>query len=318
MLTFLEMKNQVADRITFDDSEYLIKIGDWINYRYDDILGRHDWPQLYRTSTISLTAGDSTAVLPRDASLIINIHDRTNNVNLTPLNPSAGGRGYTSVIASNGLSTTYWWEGTSMLAQPLAATAITVVSSSASDTTQYVRIWGIDSTGAEQTDSILLTGTSGASTTTTYSRIDRVSKDGNTAGLVTITAGSTTIAKIDPYQYGSTYNQIRVVQPTGTDVTLNITYKIKAQRLVNDQDTPIIDCSQALVIGAYIDALRQQRQHTKAKVLEYNASEPYDPTTYEGKVRSMIQQVDQQAENIPVMWPHVETSSVDRIYGYRT
>lgn len=313
MLTFLEMKNQVAHRINKTSAEYLTKIGEWINYRYDDIVSRHDWPQLYKSSTITVSAGDSTIVLPRDVKYIISLEDRTNDINLTPFGPSAGSRGYVDVINSNGVSSKYWWEGVSVLAQPSTAAVVSIVSSSASDTTQYVRIWGTDSNGAEISESVLLTGTSAASTTASFLTITNVSKDGNTVGLITGTSGSTTVFKIDPYSFGSSHTVIRLLPPSDSDLTFNIAYKRIVPRLINNEDTPIIDCSHALIIGGYIDALRQQRQHQKAKMLEYNPTEPYDPTTYEGRVRSMIQEVDQQTENVPLLVPRVSRLSIDRI-----
>jgi hypothetical protein len=320
MLTLSEMRSQVSDRIGINDSGYNAKIDDWINYRYDDIVGRHDWPQLYRTSTLTVNVGDSVLALPRDCALLLNIQDRTNNINLAPLNPSAGGRGYLDSINTNGLATVYWWEGVSMLKQPSSASVITFASANASDTSQTIRVWGIDSNGAEQTESVSLNGTTNASTTNSYTRVDRISKDANTLGIVTATSNSAavTVAKIDPYNFGTSYNQIRIVNPSANALSFNITYKIKVPRLINDEDVPMLDSSHALVVGAYIDALRQQRQHTKAKVLEYNQVEPYDPTTYEGKVRSMIQKIDQQAENVPVMWPMVDRAEIDTLYRYRT
>jgi len=311
MLTYSEMKNQVADRINKTSADYLLKIGDWINYRYDDILGRFDWPCLYRTSTQTLSAGDSSFVLPRDCGLIMSIQDRTNNQVLTATNPSVGARNNITTIDTSDYVTQYWIEGLSMLSQPSSATAISIVSSSASDTTQTVRIWGIDSNGAEQTDSVLLTGTTPAVTTVTFTRVDRVSKDSDTAGIVTGSAGTTAVFKIDPYSYGSSYTNIRLASPTADAISLTLAYKITQPRLVNDQDTPIFDCCQALVIGGYIDALRQQRQHTKAKVMEYNANEPTDPTTYEGKVREMIKQFDQQQDNLPMFRPQVTRADID-------
>lgn len=227
---------------------------------------------------------------------------------------AVGGRDYISNIDTSGLVTQYWIEGMSMLSQPSSASVITLVSSSASDTTQTVRVWGIDSNGAENTDTVLLTGTTAANTTIQFTRVDRVSKDRDSVGLVTGTAGTTTIFKIDPYRFGTSYTVLRLATPSASAVSLSLGYKITQPRMINDQDTPIFDCSQALVIGGYIDALRQQRQHTKAKVLEYNANEPTDPTTYEGKVREMIKQYDQQQDNIPVFRPQVSREDIDNIW----
>lgn len=315
MLTFSEMKTQVAERISIDDSGYDSKIGNWINYRYDDIVGRWNWPQLYNTTTITLTGGSTSLSFPRDVDYIISIYDKTNDVVLDPLDPSRGPQEYISVLDSNGIPTVYWWDGISVLAQPSSASTITVESSSASDTTQYVRVWGKDSNGAEITEKILLTGTTAATSTNTYASIDRVSKDSNTAGLITGKASTTTLFKIDPYSYGSTNNRITIAQPSSSDLTLTYTYKRKVMRLINDEDTPIFDCCQALVLGAYVSALRQQRQHSKAKGLEYNQVEPYDPTTYEGKVRTLIQRYDQQAQNVPVFTPAIENFNIDKPYG---
>lgn len=319
MLTFSEMVDQVAERINITDTAYKTKIKDWINYRYDDIISRYDWPQLYRTGSTAVAAGDSTLTLPRDIDVLLNIHDRTNDISLSPLNPSAGGRGYVDSIDNSGVTYIYWFEGVSVLAQPSSASVLAVVSSSASDTSQTVRIWGTDSNGAEVNDSVTLNGTNAQNTTVSFARVDRVSKDSNAAGLVSATsnAGAVTVFKMDPYNFGTSNNVIRLMPPSGSAVTFNYTYKFKLPRLLNDEDTPMLDCSHCLVIGAYVSALRQQRQHSKAKALEYNPNEPYDPTTYEGKVRSLIQKFDQQQENVPAMWPEIRRSRDDYTWGYR-
>jgi hypothetical protein len=132
---------------------------------------------------------------------------------------------------------------------------------------------------------------------------------------ITDTGQAAVYAKIDPYAFGSSSNVIRLSQPSDASLTLTYKYKKKVRRLVDTEDTPIIDCCQALVLGAYATALRQQRQHSKAKGVEYNQVEPYDPTTYEGKVRTLIQRYDQQAENVPLFRPQVEQSNIDNIYG---
>ena len=314
MLTLAQMKTQVTDRITIDDSEYQSKIVNWLNYRYDDIVGRHDWPQLFKQGTLSIAAGETTATFPRDVEFITNLFDKTNNIWLNPLNPTTGNRGFLSVLNSNGLTTSYWWEGVSVLKQPTTTSTIYAVSTSTADVTQTVRVWGTDTNGAQITQTAALNGTTEVAFTTDMARIDRVSKDTNAAGLIKIsdTGQANVYANIDPFSYGSTSNIIRVVQPSSTALTLTYTYKVRVVRLINDEDVPLLDCSHALVIGAYVDALRQQRQHSKAKILEYNPNEPYDPTTYEGKVRSLIQKIEQQSDNVPLFSPTIDRSNIDR------
>jgi len=304
----------VSERIQKSDSTYLGKIENWINYRYDDILSRKDWPQLYRQTDMTATAGSETMILNRDVELITAIQDRTNDIVLVPMDPSIGARFFVDIQDTNGTPRNYWWEGSTVAAQPTSASVIAVASNSASDTSQTVRIWGI-SGGNEVNEQISLNGTTGVNSTNSYTRVDRVSKSATTSGTITGTsnAAAVTVFTMDPSSRTARHIKIHLLRRPQSNTTYTVVYKIRTPKLEFADDVPMIDCSQALVIGAYCDALRQQRQHSKAKVLEFNPNMPSDVSTYEGRVLQILQKFEQQAENIPLMTPQIQRDPIDQV-----
>ena len=296
---------------------FLTKIEGFINARYEDILNRVNHPEAIDTATITATADAETMMLNRDIDYVIDIHDRVNDIHLTKINPSIAGRSYADSQDVSGTPRMYWWAGMGMSAQPLSVSVITIKSDSASDTSQVVRIWGIDSNGAERSETISLNGTTGVDSSGSYTKLTRVSKDAVTVGLITGTSNSeaVTVFKIDPRAFSSKYITIHLLKRPDSAIAYTVTFKLKTPPLQFDEDVPIISCSQALILGGYIDSLREQRQHAKAKLLEYNASKENDPSTYEGKVLQLIARSEQWADNVPLFRPHVQKDSIDSVSG---
>lgn len=91
------------------------------------------------------------------------------------------------------------WELANTNALPLISTAsqLDVVSSDAGDTTQIVRIIGVDANYEVIAENISLTGTTPVTTTNSYKAInDFITTSGNCAGNVTASIGATVYAQI--------------------------------------------------------------------------------------------------------------------------
>lgn len=82
-------------------------------------------------------------------------------------------------------------------AQPASAGTVSVVSSSASDTTQKVLVKGYVS-GSIQYEELSLAGTAPVSGSLSFSSIEAITKSDVTSGVITVTSGATTLAAISP------------------------------------------------------------------------------------------------------------------------
>jgi len=304
MLTFLTMKTQVGRRIQKSDATYLIKIQDWLNTRYDMILRRYPWPQLVKTKTVTSVTGVETVILGKDIGTILEIHDRINNIVLMPVQDATeGARLFADVQDSNAIPKGYWREENTVAAQPTAASVIAVVSSSSSDTTQKVRVWGISS-GETVTELVNLNGTNSVNTTNSYTRIDRISKDSDTTGIITLTSdgAAVTIGTFAPTEVGPRYTKIHLIRRPVSAIVYNMSYKTKTIRLVNAEDIPLIDCHEAMISGAYADALKEQKAFAKAIEEEKN---------FEKILLTLIAETDQQNETVHRFIPHVQNEEID-------
>ena len=93
---------------------------------------------------------------------------------------------------------TIWNGDTALYVYPTSALAMTLTSSSSSDTTQKIRIYGLDANWKMQEEDISINGTTGVVSTFSYLRIFRakVMGGGNLVGDVSIKNGSVTYAVI--------------------------------------------------------------------------------------------------------------------------
>lgn len=131
------------------------------------------------------------------------------------------------------------WGEDMTISQPLQASIVTVVSSSTSDTTQSVTVFGTVS-GYPDYETINLNGTTSASGSKSFSYIERVVKSGSTIGRVTVTmnSGNSTIAVIPvgDTTAGISYKKIQLFPLPNDIFPVNVYYYKDTYRLVNDND----------------------------------------------------------------------------------
>lgn len=134
----------------------------------------------------------------------------------------------------------YWSLGEDcVINQPRSSSVITCVSSSLSDTTPQVTIFGIAS-GYPDSETITLNGTTSSAGSKTFTQIDRIAKDNTTVGRITITAnsGNTSIAvlPIGDTAASQVYKKIQLFPSPDAIYSVNVAYYKEMQRLVNDDD----------------------------------------------------------------------------------
>jgi len=162
---------------------------------------------------------------------------------------------------------------------------IEVISSSASDTTQTIRIVGYDTNGLLRTESLTLTGQTVVSGTITYDagKVLRVSKSDNTTGVITVrkATGDVTLVQLAPTERAGRFKIISLYPIPTSAITLYIEYFTTIRRLEGDNDVPDLDEKWLWVV----------RLGAMAKVYQYQNKESLFNTTqalFASAVRSMV------------------------------
>lgn len=265
--TFADMKSNVGLELQDTSTAFNTMIGKWINRRYFQCLRYINWDAINPTYTLTLVVGTQDYTLPRDFGKAVYAVDSTNNFTYEEVrfDDLAGDP---SGIYQQGGANKYTIYESPVAVQPTAASVVTVVSTSASDTSTTVTIRGVVS-GIERYETITLNGTTPAVGTLSFTSISAISKDA-TVGAVTVTCNSQTVASIDPERKVVRYKIIRFMPIPATATTVTIPYHIQPLPLTQDDDIPVIDIDDCLEAGARADGWRYKRQGQKASVEEAN------------------------------------------------
>lgn len=133
----------------------------------------------------------------------------------------------------------HMWDNLSIQNQVLAASVITVSSTSTSDTSQSITVFGTVS-GLPDFETIMLNGTTTVAGTKSFSEVERVTKNGTTIGAVTVTSNTAnnTVVKI-PGGYitdSVQYKRIKVFPLPDSVFPINVYFYKQPYRLVGDND----------------------------------------------------------------------------------
>lgn len=261
------IKSNVASMIQDSSAAMLALIQNYINDRYREIKQRLSIVDIQRTDySFTTTSGTEDYVLPQDFLKEFTVMDKTNKRQLSRIDSQQQVDNYSWDLDGNGIMTHYMILDKTCNKQPTSASAIAVVSSSASDTTQTVYIKGLDSNGYEDYETITLTGTTPANSTKSYTHIMMISKSAVTAGTITLTSnsGAVTNAVMSRQMLDYRVKVMRLVQIPDSSYSIEVSYAQRENELNQDGDYPILDCYDALEAGATADALRYKRQYAKA------------------------------------------------------
>lgn len=148
------------------------------------------------------------------------------------------------------------WEGLTgaggAYAYPASAVVMTLASSSASDTAVTIRITGLDTNWAVQTEDVALNGTNNVNTTKSFLRINKMETvAGNAAGAVTAINNAVTYAKITAgngvtqmslytVPAGYTFYQTYYQADTNTSVTSGAYAKLRTYTVHNELTSNVI------------------------------------------------------------------------------
>lgn len=268
---FSTMKSNIGSFVQNTSASFATLIGVWINNRYRDVINSYDWPQLYHTQSIAVSASVSAYALDENTDRVIFAHDTTNDNYLAILTEEQFLQGHYDDWDTTGTPTRCFIKSDVVKAQPASAEKLTLKSSSASDASQIIFIRGITSTGGETYESITLNGTTVASATNSYTRILGLSKSTASVGKVTIyeNDASTVLSELSPENLESRYKALHLHYIPSGALTLRVKTKRRITPLSQNYDYPVIeDVSDILEAGTQADAWRYKRQFSKANVLE--------------------------------------------------
>lgn len=264
------MQTNVGSSVGDTSSSLASLIKNWLNDRYKEVLRRMNFFATARNDySFTTTGGTEDYVLPDDFGTELFVVDKTNGIQLARLDQQKWMEKHQADSDTQGTVYDYLILDSMVRKQPTSASVATVVSSSASDTSQTVYIRGIVS-GREDYESITVTGTTNAVGTKSWDRILSVAKSAATVGTITVTTNSAavTVAVLSREMLVHRVKIIRLVSTPIGSITVEISYIQKMLPMNNAYDYPVLDCEDALEAGATADAWRYKRQFAKAADLE--------------------------------------------------
>lgn len=267
---FVTMKSNVGTDIQDTSVSMLSLIGEYLNDRLVEILRRLNLLNTSRVGySFSTSAGVEDYVMPDDFGKEISVYDKTNLRPLGRMDIQEWIRDFGTTQDVAGAVFNYLILDSPVKLQPSSAGTVTVVSSSASDTSgPVVYVKGILADGTEDYETITLTGTSNATGTKSFARILMLSKSGVTVGAITVTRGSDTLAVMARNRQASRYKIMRLISiPVGAS-TIELSYLQKIIQLSQDYDYPTVECEDVMEAGAKADGWRFKRQFAKAAEFE--------------------------------------------------
>ena len=229
---------------------------------YFDFLRRINYEGIVSDYSFTATAKDN--VLPSDFGKELSVWDSTNSIALTRTSIAKRVQDNVAAMSTTGTIGQYAVLLSPVRVQPSAAATPSLVSSSASDTTQTVYVKGI-SNGVEVNETVTVNGTTTVNFANSYTRYISIGKSADTAGYVTVTHGTSTIAVLADEARDHKVKIMRLYDAPATGAVINAPYIIDPSPLVNDYDVPIVDCADVLQDGATFRAWLYKRQFSKAR-----------------------------------------------------
>lgn len=190
------------------------------------IWNARSWTFKQRKTTLSIVSGDSEKSLPRDVGEPFLVLSSVSPYLLRYMTEDEFDQREPNPTASGNPRIYTLFEHAGVDEQPAAASTLSLVSSSAADTTQKVLIRGLVS-GYDDYEEVSLSGTTPVATSKSFSRVESVSKSAETAGRITITAGATTVLVSGPLEKTARFRKMRFFPEAASSITITIKhYKV--------------------------------------------------------------------------------------------
>jgi hypothetical protein len=270
--TYSNMVTRVGRNVGIvNDSAYDPKIKDWMNEAYEDAHRFFIWPDTLFRDTVPTVIDQDFVTMPQQCAQILFLSQQSSPVWMEFENAANFVRRFYKSLQSTDTGTPKYWTPDGrvpILKQPTSASVVTIVSSSGSDLSQTVRVWGRNANGVLVTDTIQLNGTSTVAGTVSFTSIEKISKSSNTtAGIVTCTsnAAAVTLCRIAQREYVQSVIRIRLQLIPDAVINMFLVGKKHMIPLVFDEDVPAFDCVEAIIAATTARALREQGDYVNAE-----------------------------------------------------
>lgn len=273
---FTTIVNNIASNVQDTSSAMQTIIKRYANDSYFDILKRVNFEEIDDDYSFNTVAGTKDYILPRNFGKEVYVYDATNKIEIPGVSLQELINLNSADLEATGNIQKYVILNKPVRLQPTSASTLSVVSSSASDSSQTVAIKYLDSNGIEIYETVTLTGTTPVVTSGSAVEILSISKSAVSVGRITVTAnaGAVTVAVLAPADLAYFVSAVRFHYTPNGVVTINIPFIKRPYPLYNDYDQPIIDCADVIELGATAMAWRYKRQFSKAQEYErlYNVA----------------------------------------------
>lgn len=323
MLNFADLYTAVQGLMERSDSNMLVRIKAGLNAGNRSITAKRPWYALLRQTTFNGRAGLDYFITDQNVDQIIDISQRQTPILLGLQRYAALLSRNVDIIGTTGAPVIATPSGEIGVLQIPVNSSFLISSNSTLDITQMVRITGYqDTIKTPLTEVIILNGTTGVGCENDYSFEEgyepHFTKDADTAGDITISDGLHTVAQLARTEREARYKKWKVWPVFNTNLLMYLTFKKRIHQLVNDEDTPDLECDNALIQYAFAYCLREKRQMTKAKevfgIVDQNGS--YPPGTYMFELEQMIANEPQFSENFTdQLLPVIDRESIDNPTG---
>lgn len=327
---FQTMKQDVGENIQDTSANTSNIIGRYINDAYFDILRRVNWENINHTFCLKTQAGVRDYILPSNFGKEVYVRNVKDECQLTGISTRKMADDFPSTLGKSGAVSHYSILNMNADADPNSSTdvlelaggdainlagggfinlasdgedasALSIVSTSTSDLTPSVYVRGF-SNGVEQSEKVVLTGTTPVETVNEYTGIITLSKEA-TVGIVTITAhaGSLQVAKMAPDTVDYRVKCLRLQGVPDKEFVIECPYTIDPQPLLKDNDTPLINIADVIEDGATARAWRYKRQFAKAREYE---------RIYEKGITNLIWNRANQPNQVPLFNPQPQSRNI--------
>ena len=273
---FISIVNNIASNIQDTSTAMSVIIKRYANDVYADILKRVNFQDINNDYSFPTVSGTSDYILPRNFGKEVYVYDSTNQLEIKSVSLQELINSNSADLYASGDIQKYIITIKPVRLQPTSTSTLSIVSSSASDSTQTVAIKYLDSNGIETYETVTLTGTTPVVTSGSAVEVLSISKSASTVGRITVTAnaGAVTVAVLAPADLAYFENVVRFHYTPNGVVTIKMPYIRRPYPLFNDYDQPIIDCADIIELGATAMAWRYKRQFSKAQEYErlYNVA----------------------------------------------
>lgn len=255
-MNFAELKSQVKDLTGRNDSEFDDRIEKALNRAYRDWARMVPWEGLRQVGDVTHNGGRHL-VLPAEVDRVIWLLDKTNYRDLDAGDGQWDRRAAYSYAADIQGYADEWELAGHVPVFTDVSGPLEIYTSAASDVvTVYCQGQVLDPSGSaphglyRYGESVNIAGTTPVTTSSNWWRMDAITKDADTTGVLTVKSQGTIVGYIDPFERSPAYCRVRFMDIPATGTQFKYEAYCKPVPLVSDYQTTDPSVEQDFLIWA--------------------------------------------------------------------